>query len=149
MISFQTRSVSTKTHMLKIGFSAKLSLRRSVSQKKKDMHRLVTDTVRSRVVCWFLYILSRIMFNSLLWLDFLSNWSCCTHNLLASKETDLNQENSPFALPFRSLLSAGCRQLCFWVWLCTGHVLRMCSPAQAPHLNHRPTIRIKRDFQKF
>ena len=41
--------------MLKIRFSAKLSLRRSVSQKKKNMHRLVTDTVRSRVVCWFLY----------------------------------------------------------------------------------------------
>ena len=43
MISFQTRSVSTKTHMLKIGFSAKLGLRRSVSQKK-NMHRLVTQT---------------------------------------------------------------------------------------------------------
>ena len=132
MISFQTRSVSTKTHMLKIGFSAKLSLRRSVSLKKKNMHRLVTDTVRSRVVCWFLYILSRIMFNSLLWLDFLSNWSCCSHNLLASKKTDLNQENSPFTLPFRSLLPARCRQLCLWVWLCTGRVLRMCSPHKLP-----------------
>ena len=131
MISFQTRSVSTKTHMLKIGFSAKLSLRRSVSQKK-NMHRLVTDTVRSRVVCWFLYILSRIMFNSLLWLDFLSSWSCCSHNLLASKKTDLNQENSSFTLPFRSLLPARCRQLCLWVWLCTGRVLRMCSPHKLP-----------------
>ena len=142
--------------MLKIGFSAKLSLRRwSVVHvwphemswdngamvihelltqylKKKNMHRLVTDTVRSRVVCWFLYILSRIMLNSLLWLDVLSNWSCCSHNLLASKKTDSNQENSPFTLPFRSLLSARCRQLCLWVWLCTGRVLRMCSPHKVP-----------------
>ena len=99
----------------------------------------MTDTVRSRVVCWFLYILSRIMFNSLLWLDFLSNWSCCSHNLLASKKTDLNQENSPFNLPFRSLLSARCVSCacefgCAQVVFCAC-VPRTSSPPQ-PQANH-------------
>ena len=115
--------------MLKIGFSAKLSLRRTVSQKK---HAPITDWHSTITSCLLISLLSRIMFNSLLWLDFLSNWSCCSHNLLASKKTDLNQENSPFTLPFRSLLSARCRQLCLWVWPCTGRVLRMCSPHKVP-----------------
>ena len=49
MISFQTRWVSTKTHMLKIGFSAKLSLSRI--SKKKQYAPISDDTVRSQVVC--------------------------------------------------------------------------------------------------
>ena len=44
MISFQTRWVLTKTHTLKIGLSAKLSLSRI--SKKKNMHRSATDTVQ-------------------------------------------------------------------------------------------------------
>ena len=123
--------------MLKIRFSAKLSLRRTVSQKKK--HAPISDWHCTITSCLLISLLSRIMFNSLLWLDFLSNWSCCSHNLLASKKTDLHQENSPFTLPFRSLLSARCRQLCLWVWLCAGRVLRMCSPHKVPpqpQVNH-------------
>ena len=112
MISFQTRSVSTKTHILKIGLKhAPIS----------DWHTTITS-------CLLIFLLSRSIFNSLIWLDFLSNWSCCSHNLIPLKKTDLNQENSPFTLPFRSLLAARCRQLWLWFWLCTGRVLRMCSP---------------------
>ena len=130
MISFQTRWVLTKTHTLKIGLSAKLSLSR-ISKKKKNMHRSATDTVQLHCTiasCLLISLLSRTIFNSLIWLDFLRNWSFCSHNLIASKKTDLSQENSPFTSPFRSLLSARCRQLWLWFWLCTCRVLRMCSP---------------------
>ena len=165
MISFQTRWVLTKTHTLKIGLSAKLSLSRI--SKKKNMHRSATDIVQLHCTitsCLLISLLSRTIFNSLISLDFLSNWSFCSHNLIASKKTDLSQENSPFTSPFRSLLSARCRQLWLWFWLCTCRVLRMCSrtrfPPQ-PQANHSDqndgkegrigyfqTIR-KRDFQKF
>ena len=110
MISFQTRSVSTKTHMLKIGFSAKLSLSRISKQK----HAPTSDWNSTITSCLLISLLSRTIFNSLLWLDFLSNRSCCSHNLIASKKTDLNQENSPFTLPYSVLLSDRWRQL----WFC-------------------------------
>ena len=133
MISFQTRWVYTKTHMLKIGFSAKLTLSR-ISKK----HEPISDWHSTITSCLLISLLSRIMFNSLLWLDFLSNWSCCSHNLIASKKTDLNQENSPFTFPVRSLLSARWRQL--WLWFCAQVVPRMCLargrfPPQ-PQANH-------------
>ena len=108
MISFQTRWVSTKTHMLKIGFSAKLSLSRI---SKKTKHAPISDWHCTIASCLLISLLSRTIFNSLIWLDFLSNWSFCSHNLIASKKSDLSQENSPFTSPFRSLLSARCRQL--------------------------------------
>ena len=103
------------------------------------MHRLVTDTVRSRVVCCFFYILSRIMFNSLLWLDFLSNWSCCSHNLLASKKTDLTKKTHPllchsahFFQP--AAVSCACEFGCAQVVFCAC-VPRTSSPPQ-PQANH-------------
>ena len=161
MISFQTRWVLTKTHTLKIGLSAKLSLR---SYLKKKEHAPISDWHCTITSCLLISLLSRTIFNSLIRLDFLSNWSFCSHNLIASKKSDLSQENSPFTSPFRSLLSARCRQLWLWIWLCTCRVLRMCSrtrfPPQ-PQANHPDqndgkegrigyfqTIR-KRDFQKF
>ena len=91
--------------MLKIGFSAKFSLSRISKQK----HAPISEWHSTITSCLLISLLSRTMFNSLLWLDFLRNWSCCSHNLIASKKTDLNQENSPFSSPFRSLLSARCR----------------------------------------
>ena len=161
MISFQTRWVLTKTHMLKIGFSAKLSLISRISKKK---HAPISDWHCTITSCLLISLLSRTIFNSLIWLDFLSNWSFCSHNLIASKKSDLSQENSPFTSPFRSLLSTRCRQLWLWFWLCTCRVLRMCSLHKVPpqpqanhpdqneskegRIGHFQTI-TKRDFQKF
>ena len=142
--------------MLKIRFSAKLSLKR-ISKRNT-----CTDWHHTNTSCFLISLLSGTIFNSLLWLDFLSNWSCCSHNLLASKKTDLNQESSPITLPFDSPLSARCRQVWLWFWLCTVRVLRMCSPHKdststtdqpsGPKWRYRigyfQTIR-KRDFQNF
>ena len=130
MISFQTRWVLTKTHTLKIGLSAKLSLSRISKKKTRTDQRLTLYSCMHCTItsCLLISLLSRTIFNSLTSLDFLSNWSFCSHNLIASKKTDLSQENSPFTSPFRSLLSARCRQLWLWFWLCTCRVLRMCSP---------------------
>ena len=122
------------------------SYRESTASHKKH------SPISAITSCLLISLLSRTIFNSLLWLDFLSNWSCCSHNLIASKKTDLNQQNSPFTSPFRSLLSARCRQLWPCFWLCTRRVLRMCHPHKVPtSTTGQPSgskIR-KRDFHKF
>ena len=154
--------------MLKIGFSAKLSLSLSLKIKHSPI-----STITS---CLLISLLSRTIFNGLVGRDFLSSYSCYSYNLIASKKTNLNQENSPFTSPFRSLLSARCSQLkvscgCDFgcapfsspepvvSWSrgpsgsgdengngCALAVHRSCSahvfPAQGSHLNDRPTIPI-------
>ena len=141
MISFQTRSVSTKTHILKIGFSAKLSLSR-ISKKKK--HAPISDWHTTITSCLLISLLSRSIFNSLIWLDSLSNWSCCSHYLIPSK-TDLNRfqprKLTPyFAIPLTSFSSLPTAVAVILVVhrSCSAHVF----PAEGGHLNHRPTTRI-------
>ena len=118
--------------MLKMGFSAKLSLKRI---QKKHLHRL-TDTVRSRVVCWFLYSQELFLIVYSDWI--LSNWSSCSHNLIASKETDLKQENFLyFAIPLTSFRLPSSAVLLAVHRLCSAHAFL----ARGSRLNHTPNIR--------
>ena len=74
------------------------------------MHRLVTTQYDHELFVDFFTLENHLLWFALT--GFPQQLIFLFPNLIASKKTDLKQENSPFTSPFRSLLSVRSRQLC-------------------------------------